>query len=56
MNVKDIERKLNELFKKDRVIFWNDADGEFEEVPGKSDLERVRIVRSDKICQLKHIR
>ncbi|MCD6311221.1 MAG: BREX-1 system phosphatase PglZ type A, partial [Elusimicrobia bacterium] len=49
--VKDIEKKLNELFLKHRVVFWNDAEGEFEEVLDKLKLKKVKIIRPDQMGQ-----
>ena len=51
MNVKDIEKKLNELFADNRVVFWNDAEGEFEEILDKLNIKGIKIIRSDKIGQ-----
>ena len=30
MNIDKIKNKLNELFTTNRVVFWNDAEGECE--------------------------
>lgn len=53
MDRPQIQSKLEELFKEYRIIFWNDAEGEFEDSLQDMTLDGVKIIRPDKIGQLK---
>ena len=53
MNKEKIQDKLNELFSGHRIVFWNDAEGEFEDILESLKLNGVSILRPDKIGQLK---
>ena len=53
MNIGKIKNKLEELFKINRVVFWNDAECECEVELGECLPAGVSILRPDKIGQLK---
>lgn len=53
MDIPQIENKLTELFGKHRVIFWNDAEGAFEESLSSLGVADVTVIRPDKIGQFK---
>lgn len=53
MNDKQIEDKLQELFSEHRVVFWNDANREFEEFVIALSMDGIEVLRPDRIGQLK---
>lgn len=59
MNIERIKEKLAELFLKNRVVFWNDPEIEFEEmlpslgIDGPDGNDGINILRPEKIGQLK---
>ncbi len=53
MNIPQIQNKLEELFQEHRIVFWNDAEGEFEESIKDLGLNGVELIRPDKEGQFK---
>lgn len=53
MNIERIKEKLTELFGKHRIVFWNDANADFEDELSECLPEGVAVIRPDKIGQLK---
>ncbi len=53
MDLKKINEKLTELFSKHRIVFWNDAGGDFENDLIECLPSGVDIIRSDKVGQFK---
>ena len=53
MNDEQIKDKLRELFSKNRVVFWNDGNREFEEFVSALSMDGIEVLRPDKIGQLK---
>ncbi len=53
LNLKKINEKLIELFAKHRVVFWNDANADFESDLSECVPQGIEVIRPDKIGQLK---
>ena len=53
MNKEKIQSKLNEIFLKQRIVFWNDPEREFEDMLESLSLDAISLVRPDEIGQLK---
>ncbi len=53
MDTQKIKNKLEELFNANRIVFWNDAEGECEAELQECLPEGVSILRPDSIGQLK---
>lgn len=53
MNREQIENKLNELFKDNCIIFWNDSESEFSELISDLDINDSEILFPDDIGKLK---
>jgi len=53
MNIQKIKDKLEELFEINRIVFWNDAEGECEAELGAYLPQGVSVLRPDTIGQLK---
>ncbi|MBU4444515.1 BREX-1 system phosphatase PglZ type A, partial [bacterium] len=53
MDIQKIKNKLEELFEINRVVFWNDAEGECEAELQECIPEGIKVLRPDIIGQLK---
>ena len=53
MDIQKIKDKLDELFEINRVVFWNDAEGECEAELHECIPEGISVLRPDTIGQLK---
>ena len=51
MNIEQITNTLIELFSTNRIIFWNDPQGEFEDIMEELTIDEIKILRPDKIGQ-----
>jgi len=47
MKVEKIEEKLTQLFTTHRIIFWYDADGEFDETFASLSIGDIKVIRLD---------
>lgn len=52
MSQQRIIESLQSLFFAHRILFWNDADGEFESIVGTLNLDGVSLIRMDKLPAL----
>ncbi|MBI9018593.1 MAG: BREX-1 system phosphatase PglZ type A [Phycisphaerae bacterium] len=48
-----MQNKLEELFRQYRIVFWDDADGEFQDCLAEMTIDGVKVIRPDQIGQLK---
>jgi hypothetical protein len=53
MDILQIQSKLESLFNQHRIVFWNDAEGEFESSLEDTALDGVKIIRLEEIGQFK---
>ena len=53
MDIQKIKDKLEELFEINRIVFWNDAEGECEADLQECVPEGISVLRPDTIWQLK---
>jgi len=53
MDLNKIKEKLTELFKAHRIVFWNDANADFEAELAECLSQGITILRPDKAGQLK---
>ena len=53
MNIYRVKQKLDELFSNHRIVFWNDANADFEDDLSECLPQDIEVIRPDKIGQLK---
>lgn len=53
MDLKKINEKLTELFSKHRVVFWNDANADFEDDLSECLPPGIEVIRPDDVGQFK---
>lgn len=51
MDIGQIRDRLKELFIEHRIVFWNDPEGEFEDIPEELGIDEIQILRPDTIGQ-----